>query len=110
MKVRLIKEKTIRRFMEENAPARQSFQTWLDKIFKVDWITPACIVESFIDADILGNGTDRVVFDIGGNNYRMICKYLFGRNSVLLFICWIGTHANYSKLCKENKQYKICQY
>jgi mRNA interferase HigB len=48
-----------------------------------------------------------VVFDIGGNNYRMICKYWFGASRVHLYVKWIGTHAEYDGLCKKNKQYTV---
>jgi mRNA interferase HigB len=75
-----------------------------------DWSTPEGILDTFSAADLLGNGCDRVVFDIGGNEYRMICQYIFGLKQVHLFICWIGTHAEYNKLCDRNKQYKISVY
>lgn len=65
---------------------------------------------SFATADNIGNGTNRIVFNIGGNNYRLICKYVFGDKQVHLFVCWIGTHAAYTELCKQNKQYFILNY
>lgn len=59
---------------------------------------------------MLGNGTSRVVFDIGGNHYRLIASYAFGERQVHLFVCWIGTHAEYTKLCAKNQQYTINLY
>jgi mRNA-degrading endonuclease HigB of HigAB toxin-antitoxin module len=44
---------------------------------------------------------------IGGNKYRLICKYYFGKQRVHLFVKWIGTHAEYTKLCKENNQFNV---
>ncbi|MBX2922772.1 MAG: type II toxin-antitoxin system HigB family toxin [Chitinophagaceae bacterium] len=55
-------------------------------------------------------GSNRAVFDIGGNKYRMIAKYAFGDRHVHLFICWIGTHAAYDKLCNAGEQYNISNY
>ncbi|WP_369806204.1 type II toxin-antitoxin system HigB family toxin [Desertivirga arenae] len=75
-----------------------------------DWECPEYIEQSFGAADLLGNGTNRVVFDIGGNNYRMICKYAFGSEQIHLFICWIGSHREYDSLCKKNEQYTINNY
>lgn len=75
-----------------------------------DWAEPAEIADTFGAADLLGNGSDRVVFDIAGNNYRMICKYYFGVTKVHLYIKWIGTHAEYTKLCDKNKQYTVNSY
>jgi len=75
-----------------------------------DWNVPRDIVSTFNSADILGQGSNRVVFNIGGNKYRMICKYYFGKKKIHLFVKWIGTHSEYDKLCKENKQYDIDLY
>ena len=65
---------------------------------------------TYRSTDFLGNGSSRVVFDIGGNKYRMICKYAFGDKLVHLFICWIGTHAEYDKLCNKEEQYIVSIY
>jgi mRNA interferase HigB len=40
----------------------------------------------------------------------MICKFAFGNSQVHLFICWIGTHAEYTKLCNAQTQYTISNY
>jgi mRNA interferase HigB len=110
MKVHLIKKQTIEAYIKENAQGRIPFKLWLLVIADANWNTPDDMMKTFGSADLLGNGCDRVVFDIGGNNYRMICHYVFGDKQVHLFVCWIGTHAKYSALCKEKKQYHISIY
>lgn len=110
MKVHLIKESTVDSFVRDHARSRVSFDEWLRKLRTANWFLPENIRESYPAADFLGNGTDRVVFDIGGNNFRMICKYYFGPNRVHLSICWIGTHAEYTHLCKRGQQYSIYIY
>jgi len=40
----------------------------------------------------------------------MICTYNFGKKYVHIFVRWIGTHAEYSKLCEENMQYSVNEY
>lgn len=107
MKVHLIKKQSIEVFVIENAQAKVFFETWLAIIKSVDWEIPQDIVSTFGNADILGKGSERVVFNIGGNKYRMVCKYYFGVNRVHLFIKWIGSHAKYSRLCKQGKQFEI---
>jgi mRNA interferase HigB len=82
----------------------------LSIIKRVEWSEPNDIIASFNSADILGNGSDRIVFNIRCSNYRMICKYHFGNVKAHLFIKWIGTHAEYTKLCNERKQYEINAY
>jgi mRNA interferase HigB len=107
MKVHLIKKQSIENYVLKNARSRASFETWLSIIKLVDWNEPKEIVSTFKSAVVLSKGSDRVVFNIGGNNYRLICKYHFGYTKVHLFIKWIGTHAEYTKLCNEGKQYEI---
>jgi len=107
MKVHLIKKQTIEAYTGENARSRTSFRFWLLTLGGADWNEPKDIFDTFGSADLLGNGCDRAVFNIGGNNYRMICHYVFGEKQAHLFVCWIGTHAEYTKLCKESKQFTI---
>jgi len=87
-----------------------SLNEWVNKIKVADWNKPEEIKNTFATADLLGNKSSRVIFNIGGNKYRLIVKYYFGKKEIHLFICWIGTHAAYTKLCKENKQYYIHIY
>lgn len=110
MRVHLIKEATIRDFVTANAGSKSPFEEWLTKIKVADWNTPEDIQRTFGSADLLGKGSLRIIFNIAGNNYRMICKYAFGEKAVRLFIKWIGTHAEYTQLCKKGKQYKINIY
>lgn len=110
MRVHLIRKETVFMFMEKNARSRPALLKWLDDLKDADWSSPYDIVESFGSADILGKGSDRVVFDIGGNHFRMICKFVFGKKNIHLFICWMGTHAEYDELNKMNLQYTIWKY
>lgn len=110
MKVHLIKRETIEDYILKNARSRASFEVWFSIIKRADWNAPNEIISTFNSADILGNGSERVVFNIGGNNFRVICTYHFGNMNVHLFVKWIGTHAEYTKLCHEGKQYDICSY
>ncbi|MCF2489828.1 type II toxin-antitoxin system HigB family toxin [Dyadobacter sp. CY347] len=93
-----------------HAQCRAAFADWLTKLKYADWERPDDIKSTFRSADLLGNSTSRVVFDIAGNSYRMICKYVFGSSQIHLFVCWIGTHAAYTTLCKAQKQYIVNAY
>lgn len=106
MRVHLIKKETIESYAKGNARSRGSLQDWLSKLKYADWNDPEDIQCTF-NSDLLGNGSSRVVFDIGGNNYCMICKYWFGLTNVHLYVKWIGTHAEYNKLFKNGRQYTV---
>lgn len=110
MKVRLIKKKTIYNYISLNKNSKIYFENWLKLIKYADWSNTNDIELTFKSADILGKGSNRIVFNIGGNKYRMICSYKFGKNYVHLFVKWLGTHAEYTKLCSDNLQYTINVY
>jgi mRNA interferase HigB len=110
MKARLIRKESIESYVLQNAASRASFRIWLMMIKQVDWIEPGDIAQTFGSSDLLGNGTSRVVFNIAGNKYRIICKYHFGIQVVHLFIKWIGTHAEYTSLCNKQGQYFVDAY
>ena len=83
-----LKEKTIRIYAAANANSRNSLRNWLAKLDRAEWHQPKDILQTFPFADLLGNGSNRVVFDIGGNSYRMICEYWFAGTRVHLYIKW----------------------
>jgi len=43
-------------------------------------------------------------------SFRSDTKYYFGTKNVHISIKWIGTHAEYDKICKAEKQYTINKY
>ncbi len=110
MKIHLIKKQTIVEYVKENVQSKSAFSSWLAILKWVQWNEPNDIISTFNSADILGKSSNRVVFNIGRNKYRMICSYHFGKDKVHLFIKWIGTHSEYTKLCNNNKQYIINVY
>jgi len=70
----------------------------LRELFKVSektqWKTMADVRQDFPSADFVGG--DRLVFNIGGNKYRLVCLVHFGRPT--LFVLWVGTHAEYDRI------------
>jgi mRNA interferase HigB len=110
MKARLIKKKAIESFLNENARARSYFSMWLILLKKANWEQPGDILKTFGSADLLGKGSNRIVFDISGNHYRLICKYQFDESHIRLYVKWIGTHAEYTALCNKGEQFTINSY
>ena len=110
MRIQLITKQTIETYVVHNSQSRQPFQNWLVKLHHAEWEYPNDIKSTFGNADFLGKGTKRVIFNIGGNKYRMICKYSFGKTRIRLYVMWIGTHSEYSRLSLSGQQYVIDKY
>lgn len=110
MRVNLIKKQTVEDYVERHPQAKASFGTWLGILKFADWYIPDDIRTTFNSVDFLGRGTNRVIFDVGGNDYRVICKYSFGDKQVRLFICWLGSHEEYNRLNRNGEQYTVWGY
>lgn len=104
------KKRNNRSFCTTKRSKQSVVDEWLIKLKYADWEVPADMQVTFPSTDLLGKGSSRAVFDIGGNKYRMIGKYAFGDKQAHLFICWIGTHAGYDKLCSVGEQYHVNNY
>jgi len=108
MKVHLIKWRSVYEFVVKHARSNVSFEAFKESIKRSDWNSINDVQQTFNSADVISN--NRLVFNIGGNNYRLICSYWFGPKMVHLYVKWIGTHAEYSKLCKQNLQFAIDEF
>lgn len=95
--MKIISVKMLRDFWTANPDAEQSLKSWVDEASRSDWKTPAEIKEQFRSASILKNR--RVVFNIKGNDYRLIVAIAYQRG--WMFVKFIGTHKAYDKVNAE---------
>jgi mRNA-degrading endonuclease HigB of HigAB toxin-antitoxin module len=107
MKLKLFRKETIQEFADKHANARKHFENFLSAMEYADWNEPLDICKA-VNGNLLGNGSDRVVFDLGGNGrnaFRVICKYKFRqhKNRVYLYVVWIGSHEEYNALSLKDK-------
>jgi mRNA interferase HigB len=65
--------------------------SWYEEVRRADWHSPADLKAAYRNASIVGN--DRVVFNIKGNDYRLVVAVDYGRQ--IVFVKWFGTHAAY---------------
>lgn len=107
MRVRLLLRDTIEDYIVNHANSKIHFNNWLESIIeRADWNEPKDVTSAF-SANLLGAGSNRVIFDIGGNGrnaHRMICEYMFGLKYVRLYVNWIGTHEEYNVLTDKEKR------
>lgn len=107
MRIRLIKEQTIQDYANAEGKKGLVFYKWMEVIKSANVANYNDLLSLFNSADTLGKKSHRVCFNVGGNNYRIICKVMFGQKKCHMFVCWIGTHVEYDELCKLNLQYEI---
>lgn len=92
--MRIVAKRTLREFWEKHADSEESLKSWYRETEKTEWENPNELKIDYPSASILKN--NRIVFNIKGNNYRLIVKFNFEYQ-----ICWIrfiGTHAEYDKI------------
>lgn len=92
--MRVIAKKTIVEYYTKHAGARTALEEWFEKAELADWQNFSDVKDSFRSADWVGN--NRIVFNIKGNDYRLVVLVLF--KIKMVYIRFIGTHAEYDKV------------
>ena len=95
--MRIIAKKSLQAFWERYPHARGSLEAWHAEAKSAQWRTPADVKAKYGSASILKDG--RVVFNIGGNNYRLVVwiNYAYG----VIYIRFVGTHQEYDAIDAE---------
>jgi mRNA interferase HigB len=88
----IVSHKAIRAFGEKHPAARSALDRWYRVAKRAVWASFAEVKETFGSADFVA---PFVVFDIGGNKYRLVAELNYTRR--VLFIRHILTHMQYSK-------------
>lgn len=90
----MISRAALRACWEEHPEAKSSLEAWYHAVTREAWRNPHDIKQLWATASILKNG--RVVFNVGGNKYRVIVGIHFGAQ--LVFVKFVGTHAAYDRV------------
>ena len=88
----MISKPAILKFAEKHADALVPLMNWYRITKRADWGSLANVRSDFAHADIVGR---RTVFNIHGNDYRLIARVNYKTKRV--FILYILTHAEYQK-------------
>jgi mRNA interferase HigB len=98
--VRIIARKTLRDFVDslrgsaDHKTVKSALDSWFHEVQNSQWRTPADVTRRYATASIVSS--DRVLFNIKGNAYRLVVAVDYQRQTV--FIKWLGTHAQYDKI------------
>ena len=96
--MRIITKRTLIDFWTLYPETEQQLTAWFRETEKANWQSLNDLKKEYLNVSILEDNRD--VFNIKGNNYRLIVKF-----NVEYQLCWIrfiGTHAAYDKI-KANK-------
>jgi len=96
--LRVIAKRALREFWTKHADCEQQLKSWYKETEKAKWTNINELKLDYPSASILNE--NRIVYNIKGNNYRLIVKFNFEHH-----VCWIrfiGTHAEYDKIDANN--------
>lgn len=95
--MRIIAKKPLRDYWQRHADAEEPLSAWYREVEKEDWDGPAKVKEKYGNASIVKD--NRVVFNIKGNDYRLVVKinYQYG----VVYVRFVGTHKEYDKIDVE---------
>ncbi|GHT10209.1 toxin RelE [Bacteroidia bacterium] len=90
----IINAKLLFDFAKNNPNAAGAINRWVEIVKTEKWKHHNDLKQTFPQADYVGN--NRYVFNIAGNNYRLVAAAVFFAGA--LHIRFIGTHAQYDKI------------
>ncbi len=92
--MRIISRKKIRNFWEKHSDARPALESWYADAKKANWNTPSDIKDVYKNASFMAS--NRVVFNIKGNKYRLVAAVQFEYG--IVYIRFVGTHKEYDRI------------
>src|SRR5882724_10667609 len=101
--MQVIARRTLKTFWERHPQAEGPIRAWSAMVTKARWQDPNDIKRQFgRTVDFVGD--NRVIFDLGGNKYRLIVHVSFEFGRVL--VKFIGTHAEYDRIDPETVSWR----
>jgi mRNA interferase HigB len=95
--MRILSKAALRDFWGIHPDAEQPLRAWHSEAKSAVWKSPADIKEKYRSASILGD--NRMVFNIGGNKYRLVVKINYSFQ--IIYIRFVGTHKDYDEIDAE---------
>ena len=110
--MRIVARSTLNGFVKNRVDSRlrasvkNHLEAWYAEAGKASWKDPAELKEQFRSASIVSG--ERVVFNIKGNDYRLVVAINF--HYQILLIIWLGTHKEYDKIDVTKVAYEKERY
>ena len=94
----VVARKTLQAFWTRHPKAEGPLKSWYEHVRAADWRSPQDVKNDFRSVDFVGD--NRVIFDIGGNNYRVVVRISYTFKQV--FVKFVGIHAEYDRIDAAN--------
>ena len=101
--MQVIARRTLRLFWESHASAETPLRAWYATVSQAKWRGPQDVKRHF-GASIDFVSDNRVVFDLGGNEYRLIAHVSYPYRRLL--VKFVGTHAEYDRINAETVSWR----
>src|SRR5437764_15142018 len=104
--MRIIARRTLRELVEgrrgyKDHGLKVAVDAWFNEVKKARWSGTADVKRSYATASIVS--ADRIVFNIKGNDYRLVVASDFEKG--IVWIKWIGTHKDYDNIDVKEVQH-----
>ncbi len=97
MTMRIIAKSTLRKYWEAHPKIEEPLKAWYADVKNSSWKKPTDLRNTYATVSLLKN--NRAVFNIKGNQFRIVVRINYF--SGLVFIRFIGTHAEYDEVDAE---------
>jgi mRNA interferase HigB len=91
--MKVLGRQILNNFSRKHADAKKALNVWVNEVEAASWQTSQDIKNRYSSASFVES--NRVIFNIRGNNYRLVVKVRYEEGIVL--IEGVGTHAEYDK-------------
>jgi len=92
--VRIIAKRTPRVFWVRHPQAKGPLEAWHQEVARAEWAHPSAIKAQYSSASDLPD--NRVVFNIGGNKYRLVVKINYPFR--IVYVRFVGSHREYDQI------------
>lgn len=102
--MRIIKESTLTEYCKQSKyhQAAESVKAWIYEVRFSTWNNANELKAKYGNASMIGS--KRVVFNIKGNDYRLIVDIEYKLK--IVFVVWFGTHKEYDKIDAKTVSYE----
>ncbi len=105
--MRVIARSTLSTFVEtlgghkDKASVKTALDAWYFEVESAAWRSSQDVKKAFANASVLDS--ERIVFHIKGNSYRLVVAIEYQRQ--IVFVKWLGSHREYDRIDARTVQY-----